>query len=285
VLLGITWAGVASAQRTIADDTTDDRVRAAEQRARVAEERARAAEANTRVAGRPQTVDREDRRLEGETYVGGFLGYTLGHSFSSPAATGVISGANFGNTGIDLANSLAYGAKVGYFLPDRMRWLGFEVEAFNTTPNIRQHSENSPGQATSEGSYLRVTTLAFNAIARGHYGCRAADPQARRTTDTRYSGDQEFCPIQPYVGVGLGVFFARAKDRDGSSSDNGVPGLNVLAGIRYFVTERMAVFGEYKYNRASFRFPTIDTSAAGVPGGFDGTYSASMFTGGVSYHF
>jgi hypothetical protein len=228
------------------------------------------------------SVDRD--RRPGELYIAGFGGYTIGHSIGSPEGLGTLAGSQFAATGIDLKNSGVYGAKLGYFLPARLNWLGLEVEAFNTTPHIKQHPENSV-EHVSEGSYLRVTTVAFNAIARAKMMC---DPEDEARSDTRREDEadyrRDFCRLQPYVGVGLGVFFARAKDEDGSSSDNGVPGLNVLAGVRYFVTKHVALFGEYKYNRASFTFDSID-SGPGGQGGFKGTYSASMIVGGLSYHF
>ena len=86
---------------------------------------------------------------------------------------------------------------------------------------------------------------------------------------------------KPYAGVGLGVFFARASDTTGSASDNAGPGLNVLAGVRYFMTERVALVGEYKYNRATFDFDTVGATAAGLKG----DYSASHIVGGLSLHF
>lgn len=236
----------------------------------------------------PPSEQRTDSHASGEMYVAGFGGYTFGHGIGDPEGFGSIAGVRF-NDGIDLKNSGVYGAKVGYFFPDRLDWLGLEVEAFNTTPHIKQHAEfrgpGGGGETISEGSHLRVTTLAFNVVGRLKLACgaRSDSTGSRRVSDA--SRDEAFCPLQPYAGVGLGLFFARANDIDGSNTDNAVPGLNVLAGVRYFVTRHVAVFGEYKYNRATFEFDRIDTNLAGVPGGFRGNYSASMLVGGLSFHF
>src|SRR5687767_157511 len=94
-------------------------------------ERARAAEAE-----RKRTTDeRRPHRDRGEWYVGGFIGATLGHDFSDVERPG----AGVGSTGdIGLSDSVVYGGKLGYFLPDRWNWLGFETEAFNTTPHLEQ---------------------------------------------------------------------------------------------------------------------------------------------------
>jgi outer membrane protein W len=275
--------GAANAQSVRSEaEIQTEQMRDAE-RAREAQRTREAEQARLREDPPVHSIERD--RRPGELYVAGFGGYTFGHSIGSPEGLGALSGTQFGGTGIDLKNSGVYGAKVGYFLPDRLNWLGLEMEAFNTTPHIKQHSENA-GEPVSEGSHLRVTTLAFNVIARAKMMCERDDERrsdARRVDERDYRPD--FCRLQPYVGAGLGVFFARAKDIDGSSSDNAVPGLNALAGVRYFVTRNVAVFGEYKYNRASFSFDSIDNGSPGGQGGFKGTYSASMIVGGLSYHF
>ena len=239
-----------------------------QQRAQDAE-RARQAQSE-----RPVERRYDDRDRPGELYVAGFGGYTIGHGFDNVEGTGALSGINLGD--IDLKDSGVYGAKVGYFLPRRLNWLGLEMEAFNTTPHLKE-------TAFTTGAHLRVTTLAFNAIARAKMMCERHDDHDRtgRPTTDPDPRAHDFCRLQPYVGVGLGVFFARASDATGSASDNAVPGLNVLAGVRYFVTERVALFGEYKYNRATFDFDNVGGTAAGLKG----DYSASHIVGGLSLHF
>ena len=163
---------------------------------------------------------------------------TIGHGFDNVEGTGLASGINLGD--IDLKDSGVYGAKVGYFMPRRLNWLGVEMEAFNTTPHLEQ---TAVAGTVLPGAHLRVTTLAFNAIARAKMMCERHDDQhqaptvsddrtRRDTTNSTYRY-HDFCRLQPYAGVGLGVFFARASDATGSASDNGVPGLNALAGVRY----------------------------------------------------
>jgi hypothetical protein len=223
---------------------------------------------------RQREAARADKRTEreepGELYVAGFGGYTIGHGFDDVEGTGALSGINLGD--IDQNDSGVYGAKVGYFMPRRLNWLGVEMEAFNTTPHLKE-------TALTTGAHLRVTTLAFNVIARAKMMCERRDDHDRTG---RPAGDRhDFCRLQPYAGIGLGVFFARASDSTGSASDNGVPGLNALAGVRYYFTERVALFGEYKYNRATFNFDDIAGTGAGVKG----DYAASHIVGGLSLHF
>ncbi len=246
-------------------------------------ERAREAE-RLRQAERARTAEPivEHKRVRpSETYVGGFGGYTFGGKLTDVEGTGLLSGANFPDR--DLANSGVYGGKLGHFFGDRLDWLGVEMEAYNTTPHVEQ-------QGQIPGSHLRVTTLAFNVIGRLKFGCetKTERTETRTDRDVRTGGDvryetryeREFCRLQPYGGVGLGVFFANLSNGGGNSvSDNAVPGLNVLGGLRYFFTERVALFGEYKYNWAAFDFTN------GPIGGFQADYRISQIVGGLSFHF
>lgn len=243
------------------------------------EERARDRDAELRRQERAREAraaepeKQHDWRHPSELYVAGFGGYTFGHGINDVEGTGLASGNNFGNIG--LKNSGVYGAKLGYFFADRLNWLGMEIEGFNTTPHIKESSF-----ATS--AHLRVTTLAFNAIARAKMMCDYDD--GRRSDSPRASdrdARRDFCRLQPYVGAGLGLFFARASSAGSSASDNAAPGLNALAGVRYYITRGVAVFGEYKYNRVNLDFDNLGGTGAGV----SGTYSVSHVVGGLSFHF
>ena len=136
------------------------------------EQRAREAErADTQRAERQREAARAEKRNErderGEFYVAGFGGYTIGHGFDDVEGTGALSGTNLGD--IDQKDSGVYGAKVGYFmLPRRLNWLGVEMEAFNTTPHLKE-------TPLTTGAHLRVTTLAFNVIARAKMMCERHD--------------------------------------------------------------------------------------------------------------
>ena len=235
-----------------------------------------------------------ERRHEGETYVAGFGGFTLGHSFSNVDGTGLIAGETLaGAESFDLANSVIYGMKAGYFLPTRqLNWLGFELEAFNTTPHLEQQASTL---GPIPGSHLRVTTVALNVIARKRMACSDRDrhDRTRRTTvqdkDGRYYYDDDWspeaenarCPLQVYAGAGPGIFFARTSNQTGSSSENGEVGVNALAGLKYFVHRNVSIFGEYKFNYAGFDFTEFATPAAGI----QGNYKASHFIGGLAVHF
>jgi opacity protein-like surface antigen len=214
-----------------------------------------------------------ERRQEGEVYVGGFGGFTWGHDFTDAEGTGSLKGQTLGTRG--LTNSVVYGAKLGYFHPGRLNWLGLEVEGFNTTPHIKE-SFGLPG------SHLRVTTLAFNVIARTTLGCGRSDRDSR--DDLHGSSaldDHARCPLHVYAGAGPGIFFAETSNQFGRSTDNGRVGLNALAGLRYFMNRHIAVFAEYKFNYARFDFNQAQGSTAGLTG----NYLASHVIGGLAWHF
>jgi len=238
-----------------------------------------------------QVVVRErivERNRPGELYVAGFGGFTLGHSFSNTEGRGTLAGQEIGS--FDLANSVIYGMKIGYFHPGRLNWLGLEMEGFNTTPHLEQ-------QGNFPGSYLRVATLAFNVIARKRLACRDHDrdpyDRTRHTTTydkesrTYYDDDRSpldenaRCPLQVYAGAGPAIFFAETSNQFGRSTDNAEVGVNALAGLRYFVHRNVAIFGEYKFNYAGFDFSQLQGTTAGV----QGNYKASHFVGGLAVHF
>jgi opacity protein-like surface antigen len=155
---------------------------------------------------------------------------------------------------LELKTSSLYGAKLGSFFC-RSCMMGFETEVYTSTPNIKQ--QVVAGTPIPEFD-LRVTTWAFNLIF-------------------RYPGYN----FQPYAGVGLGLFFASPGSALGLKSDNWRPGLNVLAGVRYFLTQNIGLFGEYKYNSVDFKF-----DVQGFPGTqFQANYKANIFAGGISFHF
>ena len=191
------------------------------------------------------------RPAHAEMYVAGQIGYTSPNDLGSVQGTGGLSGLSFSD--LKLHNSIVYGAKAGYYLPS-VNWLGIETELFNTTPHVKQQPITALGVTVPAlGFNLNVFTWAINALI-------------------RYPGKQ----FQPYAGVGLGVFFADAKFQ-GQSDKDVAPGLNALAGLRYFATDRIALFAEYKYNRAAFELPDAI--------GLKADYSANHFVGGVSFHF
>lgn len=214
-----------------------------------------------------------------EMYVAGQAGVTLPQSLSnvdvSDPSTGLPAGSTSSN--LDLKASVMYGAKLGYYF-DSVKWLGVETEVFNTTPHMKQQTQTltvpqgfafaaPPSCAGSQscpisasGSYLRVLTWApVNLVVRYQMG-----------------------QLEPYAGVGMGVFFARLKDAGtGDSTSSTAVGLNTQVGLRYRVTSNIAIFGEWKFNHARFSFDATPNAFTNV----DATYNVHHLVFGVGYHF
>ena len=186
--------------------------------------------------------------VSAEWYVAGQLGVNFADQLSDIRGTGDLSG--FRAPDFDLKNALVYGAKVGVFPGNG--WFGLELDAFHSNPHIK-NLDDVPG------IHMGVTNVGINLIA-------------------RYPG----VTFQPYVGIGTGVLIARIDDSATTQGDTDVAsGLNLLTGIRAFVTPYVAVFTEYKYTQSIFEFD----QAFGQNSGFNGNYDAQHLVFGVSYHF
>jgi opacity protein-like surface antigen len=197
-------------------------------------------------------------------YVAGQFGVSIPQDFSSIEGVGSNTGTTFSD--VSLATSVMYGAKLGYYF-DSLKWLGVETEVFNSTPHVKQQNVTATFGGASvtgplTGQNLRVLNWApINLVVRYQMG-----------------------QLEPYAGIGMGVFFARLKDgASGESTSSTRVGLNTQVGLRYLVTKNISLFGEWKYNRASFNF--AESSPTQATGGIKGDYSAHLLAFGVGYHF
>ena len=187
-----------------------------------------------------------------EWYAAGQFGINFADRLSNIAGTGGLSNPSIEPrfSSFDLANSYTYGGKLGNFIGNG--WFGIELDVFHSTPNIKQLDEIA-------GTHMRVTSVGLNFIA-------------------RYPG----LTYQPYVGVGGAMVIGHISSAPNYQHDTDVTsGLNLLGGLRAFVTPYVAVFVEYKYTQATFQFD----QAFGSAGGFSGDYKAQQLLFGISYHF
>ncbi len=188
------------------------------------------------------------RPASAEWYVAGQLGINFADQLTDISGTGNLSG--FRAPDFDLKNAVVYGAKVGVYPGNG--WFGVELDVFNSQPNIK-NLDDVPG------IHMRVTNVGINLVA-------------------RYPG----VTFQPYLGIGTGALIARIGDSATTKGDTDVASvLNLLGGIRAFVTPYVAVFTEYKYSQSTLDF----TGAFPPDGGFSGNYHAQHVVFGVSYHF
>ena len=189
----------------------------------------------------------------------GQVGVTLPHNLSNVQYSG--GGVTLGGNDLSPQNSLMYGAKAGYYF-DSLKWLGLETEVFNTTPNVKQQNYTIAGVnfGTGPGIDFRVLTWApVNIVVRYQAGA-----------------------FEPYAGVGLGVFFSHFSQAGSGSSDGTDVGLNTQLGLRYRVTDNLALFGEWKFNHANLSHSNfVGTNGLNV----SADYNAHNLVFGVGYHF
>ena len=198
------------------------------------------------------------RPARGEWYVAGQVGVNFADRLANVEGTGSLIGQRAQSPGqdFDLKNATMYGGKLGYFGNNGP--IGLELDVFNSQPNIKSFINSSTGEYVP-GVHLRVTNVGINLIL-------------------RYPGQT----FQPYVGAGGAALIAHIADSATTRSDSDVGfGLNLLAGLRTFVTPYVALFAEYKYTRGTLTF----NDAFGPVGGFSGDYLAQHVVFGVSYHF
>lgn len=188
------------------------------------------------------------RIASAEWYVAGQFGVNLADQLSDIRGTGDLIGLRAPD--FDLQNSFLYGGKVGVFPGNG--WFGVELDAFHSTPHIK-NLDDVPGV------HMRVTNVGVNLLA-------------------RYPG----VTFQPYAGLGAGAAVARIGDSATTRGSTDVSSaVNVLVGIRAFITPYVAVYTEYKYSQSTFEF----NRAFGPTSGFNGDYDAHILVTGLSYHF
>lgn len=214
-----------------------------------------------------------------ETYIGGQFGVTLPSvlpsSFDNGLTDSELTGIfTPGSTISDqsLQKSILYGAKVGHYFR-AVPWLGLEAEVYNTTPHIKQQVTTFSGPSGPVGS-VELPGLHFRVLTVAPFNVMFRLPKTR---------------LQPYVGVGPGVFFARIEDpaltSNNTQSSIGF-GLNAQAGVRYYITRQIALFGEGKFNYSFTKFSFDETPAGNFNlFGFDANYRIFHAAFGLSFHF
>ena len=187
---------------------------------------------------------------QSEYYVAGQIGVNFADRLKDIQGTGSLVTLAPRFESFDLQNAIVYGGKLGLFPGNGA--MGLELDVFNSQPNIK-------GMGDIPGIHLRVTNVGLNLLF-------------------RYPGQT----FQPYVGVGGAALIAHISETVDVKSDTDVGfGINLLGGLRTFVTPYVAIFAEYKYTRGTLSF----NEAFGSIGGFSGDYLAQHVVFGVSYHF
>jgi len=232
-----------------------------------------------------------------ESYVAGQFGATFpGDGLSDGDLTSTSTAAppqlpsgtvNFpsGSTVSDqsLKTSFMVGGKIGHYF-SRARWFGLEAEIFYSTPHIKQQDitirSGTPFTLTPSGGGPNMP-LGNEFTAVGVQGANfSVLTIAPLNLMFRYPGNR----LQPYIGIGPGIFIASIKDPAITQGDNSQSstklGVNTLIGVRYFLTRHVSAFAEGKYNYVRFNFEENPNFF-----GFNATYTPINVAFGVSYHF
>jgi len=197
---------------------------------------------------------------QAEWYVGAYGGITNPGAFSNTTLSSTTLGGGVTDARIndlELKSGLVGGVKAGYFF-DARPWLGLEGDVYTLKPEVKQQvivggtSSRTVFADNLPAIPLRLTVVAFNIVIRS--------PAMGEI-------------FQPYGGMGYGLFLATSS-KDRVSNAHASPGFQLVAGARILLTPKWALFGEFKFNRATIRFSDIR-----------GNYDSQIFAAGVMLQF
>jgi opacity protein-like surface antigen len=189
---------------------------------------------------------------------------------------------------------VVFGGKGGYYLtrPVLGGHFGAELDVYHFRPDLGQQTVKFTGlfagvtgetRTRLQSADIEVTAATVNLLYRFGLLSDARFPHGR---------------LQPYVGVGGGAFIARLSTRTSPFDENKdiadtdvQPGVQALAGMRYFLTRNLALFAEYKFVQTrTFSFTFKET---GTIFGFPATETARdradvtshLLYGGIGFHW
>jgi hypothetical protein len=200
--------------------------------------------------------------LSSDAFGEGYVGIYGGIANPGPLSNARVSSSTLGGgvndartLDLELEDSLVGGGKIGHFFANSP-WIGLEADIYSLKPELKKQTtfgadsnSNRTFADTLNAVPLRVSTAVVNLIIRSP------------------AINEKF---QPYGGFGYGAFMATGAHSKTFIS----PGVNMVAGARYLLTEKLAAFGEFKFNRSALTFS-----------GVEGRYSTQIFVFGLMWHF
>lgn len=208
-----------------------------------------------------------------QVYVGVYVGSVIPHEADT---SGTLTGSDLTISDTEFDLGVMFGGRLGYWLEAlNAPFLGIEAEVYGGFPQISGQTLTVAGstQVPIQEADIDVLTVGFNFLVRYPVG-----------------------PIQPYGGVGVGILDVGIDEIKSdtpfsivtpglsirgntgstflSTGDDTAAALQLMGGVRAFITDNVALFGEYKWVTAELEFEDVD---------FD--YSASHVYGGIEFHF
>jgi len=214
----------------------------------------------------------------GEPYIAAYAGFSLLSDTDLKADAVSIFEPRSQGRGIrfstDVDNSAIFGGKIGYWF-DFFPLVGAELDIYAFSSDIFVPPQTSGTiRITSSFDFdLSVTAVSFNLMGRYPLLKSPDFPRGR---------------IQPYIGIGPGLFITSIEDLGTDPNDNigsktlTFGGLQVIGGLKFFLLKNLSLFAEYKFSHF-----TADLSGASANFSLGATQNidASHFYGGVAYHF
>jgi opacity protein-like surface antigen len=218
------------------------------------------------IAARPSSAAPATSGSRGEWYVAALIGINFPGDFTNVEGTGINAGVKLDD--MRLKTSLAYELKTGYYFPKIFSTnfrVGGELAGNYSNPHVKQQVLTGTINGTpivpidQKGYHTRVFKLAYHLLL-------------------RYDGSNW---LQPYIGVGPGIFWGRLSNVDESTSDTSF-GLSAIAGLRWLTPlPHVGLWAEYGYDRTSFDF---GAGHGANPTDLSMDYRAHQGKIGVSYY-
>jgi opacity protein-like surface antigen len=180
-----------------------------------------------------------------------------------------------------LGNSATFGGKIGYWF-DALPFIGAEMDISTFRSDIKVNLSDIPftiaGQVFHESFTpldldARVVTIGFSVMGRYPFLQSPTFPRGR---------------LQPYAGVGPAIFITKLEDQEAAPNSNlgskttAAGGVQVLAGVKFFIINKLSLFTEYKFTHhtAEFGGTAQLLTAAGSQ-----AFNVHHFYGGLAWHF